>query len=219
MGAWDLVEAIRSHRRLKCCSIVLLLPAGHSEVFTRCRDLDVQFALTKPVKESELMDAVWDSLGVPRGTPRSSHAQPLSGEQRRLRILLAEDAPVNQEVGVGLLKLRGHEVEVVENGKQALAALKRETFDVVLMDLEMPEMDGLAATMAVRQHEETTQAHVPIIAMTAHAVKGFRERCIEAGMDGYISKPIQPAELYRALESAAARASPPAGEVAAPTAP
>lgn len=123
-----------------------------------------------------------------------------------LRILLAEDGPVNQDVAVGLLELRGHSVAVADNGRLAVQLFGRERFDVVLMDLEMPEMDGLAATARIREIERGRAALVPIIAMTAHAPKGFRDRCLEAGMDDYLSKPIQPAELYRVVESAVQRA-------------
>jgi two-component system sensor histidine kinase/response regulator len=147
------------------------------------------------------MDAVCDALGLRRSRHAAPEADTLSPDASPLRILLAEDGPVNQEVAVGLLELRGHHVEVVNNGKEALAALEHGTFDAVLMDIEMPEMDGLEATAAIRLSECDSEAHLPIIAMTAHAIKGFRERCMEAGMDGYISKPIQPAELYKALES------------------
>ena len=124
---------------------------------------------------------------------------------RPLRILLAEDGAVNQEVAAGLLELQGHRVVVVENGEEALTALERETFDVVFMDLEMPVMDGLAATTAIRQRERSNGQRVPIVAMTAHAVKGYREMCLAAGMDNYISKPIQPSELRAVLETIVTR--------------
>jgi CheY-like chemotaxis protein len=107
---------------------------------------------------------------------------------------------VNQEVAVGLLEMRGHHVEVANNGREAVAALERGTFDVVLMDLQMPEMDGLEATAAIREKERASGGHVPIIAMTAHAIKGFRDRCAEAGMDDYITKPIDPEEMFKAVE-------------------
>ena len=117
------------------------------------------------------------------------------------RVLLAEDGLVNQEVAVGLLEMRGHRVVVAGNGKEAVAAWQQQAFDVVLMDLEMPEMDGLEAAAAIRAKEVATGRHVPIIAMTAHAVAGFRDRCLAAGMDDYITKPIKPEELFKAVES------------------
>jgi len=107
---------------------------------------------------------------------------------------------VNQEVALGLLETRGHRVAIADNGKEALAALERQRFDVVLMDLEMPEMDGLEATAAIRKKEKATGGHIPIIAMTAHAVQGFRDRCLAVGMDDCITKPIKPEEMFRAVE-------------------
>ena len=137
--------------------------------------------------------------------------RPLEGDAatapiRPLDILLADDGLINQEVAVGLLEMRGHRVEVVNTGRDALDALQRRSFDVVLMDLEMPDMDGLEATATIRRQERLHGGHVPIIAMTAHAIKGFRQQCLEAGMDDYITKPIKPHELYRAVESMAAEA-------------
>jgi signal transduction histidine kinase/tetratricopeptide (TPR) repeat protein/ActR/RegA family two-component response regulator len=123
---------------------------------------------------------------------------------RPLRVLVVDDAPVNQEVAVGLLQLRGHEVEVVDNGRAAVEAFRRQAFDVVLMDVEMPEMDGLAATALIREHQRDAGEHTAIVAMTAHVIAGFRERCLAAGMDGYISKPIQPERLFHVLEAIAA---------------
>jgi CheY-like chemotaxis protein len=117
-----------------------------------------------------------------------------------LKILLAEDSVTNQKLAVALLERRGHQVTVVGNGKLAVAALSEAPFDVVLMDVQMPEMDGLEATAAIRSHEKKTGQHIPIVAMTAHAMKGDRERCLEAGMDGYVAKPIHPHELFAAVE-------------------
>ncbi|MBW3600804.1 MAG: response regulator, partial [Planctomycetes bacterium] len=135
-----------------------------------------------------------------------------SGADRpSLRILLAEDGPINQEVAIGLLNMAGHTVQAVGNGREALDAVQRDSFDVILMDLEMPEMDGLEATSRIRDHEAASGGRTPIIAMTAHAVKGFRERCLEAGMDNFVTKPIDLDELLRALESVTS----PAEELAA----
>jgi CheY-like chemotaxis protein len=121
-------------------------------------------------------------------------------DSRLLRILLAEDNPVNQRLALRLLEKEGHTVVLATNGKEALAAVMRESFDVVLMDVQMPEMDGLEATAAIRLWERDTGRHQGIIAMTAHAMKGDRDRCLEAGMDGYVSKPIQIKELWKAIE-------------------
>ena len=119
---------------------------------------------------------------------------------RRLRVLLAEDNAVNQKIAMRVLEKHGHQVTVAANGRQALAALDRAGFDVVLMDVQMPEMDGFECTAAIRGHERVTGNHLPIIAMTAHAMPGDRERCIAAGMDSYIAKPIKAAELIELLE-------------------
>jgi two-component system, sensor histidine kinase and response regulator len=142
-------------------------------------------------------------LGAAHDAERAPLAtrQALGTSQRRLRILVAEDSPVNQKVVIRLLEKWGHTVVVVHNGREALAALDGQRFDVVLMDIQMPEMDGYEATAARRVQEETTGTHVPIIAMTAHAMQGDRERCLEAGMDGYVAKPIRAKELFEALES------------------
>src|SRR5207244_3944029 len=120
-----------------------------------------------------------------------------------LRILLAEDNPINQKLALVLLQSRGHVVEPVGNGREAVAAYNDRPFDLVLMDVEMTEMDGLEATAAIRTQERITGGHVPILAMTAHATPGYRDRCLEAGMDGYLCKPIRAEELFRAIEARA----------------
>jgi two-component system sensor histidine kinase/response regulator len=125
----------------------------------------------------------------------------LSGDSVAMRVLLAEDNRVNQRVAVAMLEKRGHVVTVVENGRLATDALKRESFDVVLMDVQMPEMNGLEATLRIREHELQTGRRTPIVAMTAHAMSGDRERCLEAGMDSYITKPITMAALISKVES------------------
>jgi CheY-like chemotaxis protein len=135
--------------------------------------------------------------------PNSAPAQPPGVfvhklAARPLRVLLAEDSPVNQKVASKMLQKAGHTVTVVETGVEVVAAFSREAFDVVLMDVQMPEMDGFEATQVIRTQEDG-QRHIPIIALTAHAMQGDRERCLEAGMDGYVAKPFRAAELYAAL--------------------
>jgi CheY-like chemotaxis protein/HPt (histidine-containing phosphotransfer) domain-containing protein len=122
--------------------------------------------------------------------------------KKGLRILLAEDNPVNQKLALKLLEKQGHRVQVAATGKEALAALERERFDLVVMDVQMPEMDGLEATRAIRERERVTGDHVPVIAMTAHAMSGDRDRCLEAGMDAYVAKPIQKKELLATIRKA-----------------
>jgi CheY-like chemotaxis protein len=121
-------------------------------------------------------------------------------QKQKLRILLAEDHVVNRKLAMRLLEKQGHMVEVASNGLEAVSALERADFDLVLMDIQMPEMDGISATVAVREKERETGNHLPIIAVTAHAMKGDKERCFEAGMDGYITKPIRVPELLAAIE-------------------
>ena len=120
---------------------------------------------------------------------------------RTLRILLVEDGLINQKVACGMLEKRGHQVEVANNGREAVAAVERSTYDLVLMDVMMPEMDGFEATAAIREIERTSGGHMPIVAMTAHALKDDRKRCLAAGMDDYLSKPVQAKALYAMLES------------------
>jgi len=134
-----------------------------------------------------------------RPAPESAPT-PLFGGGHALRVLLAEDNAVNRKVAVRLLEKRGHTVVAVEDGRQALQALDRERFDVVLMDVQMPEMDGFEAAAAIRARERTEGGHVPIVALTAHAMKGDRERCLDAGMDAYLAKPVSSEELFATLE-------------------
>ena len=167
-------------------------------------DLPVMAYLTKPVKASELYETLVRGLGQPGW---KNQPPPDEGAEQRkpgpLRVLLAEDGLVNQKLAVALLKKRGHQVTVAHNGHEAVQCAQAEPFDVILMDVEMPEMDGFQATSAIRQREKALGLHTPIIAMTAHAMKGDRERCLAAGMDAYVAKPIRPGELFAAIESLA----------------
>jgi CheY-like chemotaxis protein len=119
---------------------------------------------------------------------------------RPRHVLLAEDNPVNQELAVELLQMRGHSVRIAGNGIEVLSALDRESFDVILMDVQMPDMDGFQATAAIRSREKHSGEHIPIIAITGYAMKGDRQRCLDAGMDGYICKPIRSKELFEVVE-------------------
>ncbi len=154
------------------------------------------------MKQSELWDAIITVLHVPgRQKVRPSAARERARAARQpLRVLLAEDNPVNQEVALQMLERRGHSVIVAENGRQALTAIERHKFDLVLMDVQMPEMGGLEATQLIREKEKSTGGHLPIVAMTAHAMQGDRERCIAAGMDGYLAKPIDPKSFLQTVE-------------------
>ena len=150
------------------------------------------------------------SLGIGRDLPPEALVTNLSGPSTSLQILLAEDNLVNQRVAAAILQKRGHTVTVAGNGKEVIEILQagNASFDVILMDVQMPELDGLETTTRVREAEMSTGKHIPILAMTAHAMSGDRERCLAAGMDGYLSKPIQPAELFAALDSIGSRVEP-----------
>jgi CheY-like chemotaxis protein len=169
--------------------------------------------LTKPIKQADLRKAILEALGTPvpseaaesgqapaTSLPTAAPAQALRARRRRLRILVAEDNPVNQKLAATLLQKQGHLVTVAGNGGEALAALERQAFDLVLMDVQMPGMDGLEATRRIREREGAGP-HLPIIAMTAYAMKGDRERCLAAGMNGYLTKPVHAADLLRAVEA------------------
>ena len=186
---------------------MMLTPAGQHGHTARFHELGVGASVTKPVSPSSLVAAV-NAAFYSRANPNEgdqSAVQPTAGRnQPQLHILLAEDNMVNQKLTVRLLEKRGHTVVVVKTGKEALAAWKREPFDVILMDVQMPEMDGFEATSAIREAERLTGGHTPIIALTAHAMTGDRQRCLAAGMDGYISKPIQAQTVFEAIANVCA---------------
>jgi len=208
MDGLALAEQIRRTPGLAGTSLIVLSSAGNSEGGVRCRALGIAHCLIKPVKQSELLDSIVATLGI----ATADEPLPAATEPERvdhiapLHILLAEDGLVNQKVAVSLLEQRGHQVVVANNGEEAVAALGRQSFDVVLMDVQMPTMDGFEATARIREKEAGSGRHIPIIAMTAHAMKGDRERCLAAGMDGYIAKPIRAKELYAVVEGMAADA-------------
>jgi signal transduction histidine kinase/CheY-like chemotaxis protein/HPt (histidine-containing phosphotransfer) domain-containing protein len=203
-----LCETIRQTPGMAARTIMMLSSAARRQDAIRCRELGAAVCLTKPVNARELRLAIVSAL---QGVAARRPAPPLAAEPpltttRRFRILMAEDNRTNQAVAVGLLSKRGHSVVVANDGSEALAALEREAFDLVLMDVQMPGMDGFEATAEIRRREKQTGAHIPIIAMTAHAMKGDREECLAAGMDGYISKPIHGAVLIEAINAAAPQA-------------
>jgi len=197
---WSLAEQIRRDPEFGDCPIILLVPAGHIKADNRAEELlSRTWYFTKPAKISELTDAIREALCLRSNTEREPLEDAMCTPQP-MRILLVDDAPVNREVATGLLEMFGHDVEVATNGREAVTMLEHHHFDVVLMDLEMPEMDGLSATRAIRNRERMEAIRTPIIAMTAHATAEVRDQCTRAGMDGYLTKPIQPKELFQALE-------------------
>jgi CheY-like chemotaxis protein len=220
VDGFALAEQIQHTPELTGTPLVMLTSAGAVGDVTRCRQLGIRAYLMKPVKQSELIATILTALGEAQRAPVMVPEGPAVPAARPLSVLLAEDNPINQKLVVRLLQKQGHRVVVAGNGKEALEAVAQERFDVVLMDVQMPEMDGLEAAAAIRQRERQTGAHVPILALTAHAMKGDREECLAAGMDGYIAKPIQPNELTAAIEGllvdgedAAAEPERPAAEV------
>jgi PAS domain S-box-containing protein len=202
MDGYTVARQINQRPEFAGCIIVLLSSAAGSAV--RDRELRLAACLMKPIKQSELWDAIMTSLGVSGRRDEQTAELVAAPCRRRLRLLLAEDNAVNQKLATRLLEKRGHQVIVVGNGKEALAALEREHFDAVLMDVQMPEMDGFETTAAIRARG----THVPIVAMTAHAMKGDREKCLSMGMDGYVSKPLQAADLFEVIEGLVPEAVP-----------
>lgn len=203
MDGFALAESIRANQDWNTATIMILSSAGQHGDAKRCLEFRIAAYLTKPVGQEELLDAILNALGpAPAGhiPPPLVTRHSLRESGARLNILLAEDNVVNQALAVRLLQKRGHSVTVAGNGKEALALLEKDSFDLVLMDVQMPEMDGFAATAAIREKEKSSGTHLPIIAMTAHAMVGDRDRCLEAGMDDYISKPIRPEQLAKLLE-------------------
>jgi PAS domain S-box-containing protein len=205
MDGFELMRRIRNTDGFEQVPIVILTSAGRRGDAARCEELMVSGYLVKPVRRSDLREAIAQTLGghQPLSTTQSDsepHQIPALPHGKSLRILVAEDNPVNQRLATRLLEKRGHQVAVVQNGREALTALEQSQFDLVLMDVQMPVMDGIEAVMAIRSKERNTEIHQTVIALTAHTMKGDEERCLAAGMDGYLSKPIRQQELDAILE-------------------
>jgi PAS domain S-box-containing protein len=226
MDGFDLAEQIKQHPELAGAAIMMLTSAGQAGDRARCRALGIASYLIKPVKQSELLDTIVSALAARSGNAPQEAAPPEpnvspdvspdgsnEGQLPPLRILLAEDNAVNQRVAARILEKQGHQVVIASNGKEAVNAFDTQRFDLILMDVQMPEMDGFEATAAIRAREKVVREMfvremfvsaperrpVPIMAMTAHAMMGDRERCLAAGMDGYLSKPIRARELLAAI--------------------
>jgi CheY-like chemotaxis protein len=194
-----LTEKIRLDSRFQRLKIVLLTSSAHPEQIKRARQLGVSGYLLKPVKQSELLHAIATAMGKPTFTTPLKKRRPKMKEG--LRVLLAEDNPVNQRLQSRLLEKLGHTVTVVDNGRQAVAAAESGEFDFIVMDVQMPEMDGLEAASIISSRQQAKGHKVPILALTAHAAAEDRQRCRVAGMDGYLSKPVRIAELESAIFS------------------
>jgi signal transduction histidine kinase/DNA-binding response OmpR family regulator len=209
MDGFTLAARIRAQAELRYTRLFLLTSAGQRGDAARCQEIGIEVYLMKPVERATLLAAIAHSLGRPAaaGTaPLTRHS--LNPARRKLRVLLAEDNAINQKLAVHLLEKHGHSVQVASDGVEAVAAVEAGEFDLVLMDVQMPNMSGLEAAAAIRTLERGTGKHIPIVAMTAHAMKGDQERCLEAGMDGYISKPIQPDHMMEAIARATEPATP-----------
>src|SRR5580658_9600337 len=208
MDGFGLVEKIKQTGGSATATIMMLTSGGHRGDAARCQQLGIAAYLLKPVRKMELREAIAKVVGARDhgpATPATMITRDSLQEERDpvklLDILLAEDNIVNQKLATRLLEKRGHKVMVVGNGREALAALTHKSYDLVLMDVQMPELDGISATTMLREKEKLTGTHQVVIAMTALVMKNDRERCLAAGLDGYLSKPIRPQELDEVLES------------------
>jgi two-component system sensor histidine kinase/response regulator len=218
IDGFAVAETIAATPALASATVMMLTSAGEYGDQARCAERGIAAYLTKPVYAADLLAAMERALGAkPPARTAISVSKPSTGTlalaagSTRIRVLLVEDNIVNQRVAAGLLARRGHDVTIAQHGEEALALLAKDRFDVVLMDLQMPVMSGIEATHAIRVRESGSGEHIRIVAMTAHAMDGDRERCMEAGMDGYLAKPIDPTRLFASVEqpsdSAAAAAT------------
>jgi PAS domain S-box-containing protein len=214
MDGFELAEKIRASDRYDQATIMMLTSSNRQGDVERCKQIGISDYLVKPVKQSDLLGNIRHTLGrwekgegerVIDFKKQKMGKQHFSGSedsisQSQIKILLAEDNPINQKLAEALIKKRGWHVVSVADGKEALGAYRQEIFDIILMDVQMPRMDGIKATAEIRKIEAEEGTHIPIVAMTAHAMRGDKEKCLNAGMDGYVSKPMKASELYKALE-------------------
>jgi CheY-like chemotaxis protein len=200
MDGFELVQRIRQLAAHSETMVIALTSGARAGDTAKCTELDIAAHLVKPVKQSELLNAIMVAIAPISETADgpSAHADVQSAHPA-LRILLAEDGLANQKLAMGLLQGWGHRVAIANNGREAVDLWASSPFDLVLMDVQMPELDGLDATRTIRQREQQTGGHIPILAMTARAMRGDREECLAAGMDGYISKPVRKQDLYDAI--------------------
>jgi signal transduction histidine kinase/DNA-binding response OmpR family regulator len=199
MDGFTVAHQLTSDPTVTAPTIMMLTSSGELQDSNRCHELGISAYLVKPVRQAALCEAILDTLGQ-RATVSSPATAP-EVKHTMLRILLAEDNVVNQRVAIGLLEKAGHQVTLAENGRVALEKFETGTFDLVLMDMQMPEMGGAEAIAGIRTREQSSGTHVPIVSLTAHALKGDRERCLDAGADGYVSKPIAPPVLFAEIDA------------------
>jgi len=210
MDGFEVARRIRDEAKLAGATIMMLSSSGQYDESNRCREAGIASYLTKPVDQRELLSAIGRVLAREPGQRAALPSSMLPAElpERRLHVLLAEDNAVNHRLAASLLERRGHKVTIAANGREALDAVKAHSYDAVLMDVQMPEMGGFEATAAIRSLEHGNGSRLPIIAMTAHAMKGDRERCLAAGMDEYLTKPLDPRQLCSVVEEMAAGRAP-----------
>jgi len=205
MDGFTLIENIKKIDFARDIPIIILTSADRVGDFQRAKELGASAYLVKPIRPSDLLDtimAIKGAAGLEKKLSEPITEQTLPELRAKYKILLAEDNLINQKVALHLLQKKGHSVIVAENGQEVLEKIKKEDFDLILMDVQMPVMNGFDATSKIREMEKETGHHLPIVAMTAHAMKGDREKCLEAGMDDYVSKPLYPEELYKTIERA-----------------
>jgi PAS domain S-box-containing protein len=204
MDGFDLATEVKNDKSLGNTPVVMLTSLGQAEHAERCRNIGVEACLTKPVKHSDLLDALTNIFHAAlQRQPDLPAQRPRHSPRRSLRVLVAEDNAVNRKLVVTLLQKRGHNVRAVEDGRAAVKAVERsatDSYDIVVMDVQMPVMSGLEATRAIRDSEDPNAPRLPIIALTAHAMQGDRQRCLDAGMDGYLPKPIDVDDLISTVE-------------------
>lgn len=202
MDGFALAEHIKADSLLTESLLVLLTSRGMRGDGARCRQLGVAAYLTKPAGEAELLEVILRVLGTrPQSNVELITRHTLHRVHNKLRVLVVDDNIVNRQLAIRLVEKQGYLTEAAGNGRAAVAALEKQSCDLVLMDIQMPEMDGIEATRAIRRNEMLTHRHIPIIAMTAHAIDGDRQRCLAAGMDDYVSKPISAPVLFATIEN------------------
>ena len=205
MDGFSLVSRIKQDPDLAGIPVLMLTSADRRGDLLRSRELGIAGYLSKPIKQTDLFDAIMIAVGSQEPAREEQPLitlQSLREGRPRYQILLGEDNPINQKVATRLLEKNGHTVVTAGDGRRVLAALKEGDFDIVLMDVQMPRMSGFEATAAIRKSERGTKSHIPIVAMTAHAMKGDRARCLESGMDDYLSKPLRPEEVFETIDRA-----------------
>jgi CheY-like chemotaxis protein len=197
LDGFEVLRHVRGQASLRDTPIMMLTSGDQSTARAKCVELGVATCLLKPVKPSLLLQSVRQLLSMPAARAPAPAGRPF---QAQLHILLAEDNRVNQKVASSMLEKAGHRVVVADNGAEAVAKWRQGDFDLILMDVQMPDVDGFEAARRIRLEEQTSGGHVPIIAVTAHAMAGDRDRCLEVGMDDYLTKPIRREELLDLLE-------------------